>query len=163
MSTASIDTYGLEKTVPLNEAERGLWFAWKRAHETIRARVAKDVRAATGLSDADVTILIHVADADAHADDSRRQNALTARLGWDRARVPHQFSRMEARGLVQRRKVDDGVEVQLTTTGQGIVDVVKPIHAAAVRQHLIDPFNPEQLAHLREALDRIAKPGVGPV
>ena len=157
MSTASIDTYGLEGTVPLNEAERGLWFAWKRAHETIRARVAEDVRAATGLSDADVTILIHVAD----ADDSLRQNSLTARLGWDRARVSHQISRMEARGLVQRRKVDNGVEVQLTTTGQGIVDVVKPIHAAAVRQHLINPFTPEQVAHLREALDRISKPGVG--
>lgn len=156
MSTALSDSTRPDITATLSETERSLWFAWKRAHEVIRTRVAEDVHAATGLSDADVAILIHTADAAGPL----RQNLLTTRLGWDRTRVSHHVSRMEARGLVQRQKLGDGVEVRLTATGQRVVDDVQPIHALAVRQHLIEPFTPEQVAHLREALDRISEPGI---
>lgn len=147
----------------LTEVERGLWFAWKRAHEVLRVRVSEEVRAATGLSDPDVAILIHAADVDGGI----RQNQLATVLGWDRTRLSHQLSRMEGRALVRRTKIATGVEVGLTDAGRAVVDVVRPIHAAAVRRHLIKPFTPTQLDHLREALERISDPassaGAGPV
>lgn len=138
----------------LTESERGLWFAWKRAHEVLRARVAEEVRAATGLSDPDVAILIHTADIEG----GMRQNQLATILGWDRTRLSHQLSRMEERTLVKRTKVATGVEVHLTDAGRAVLDVVRPIHAAAVRRHLIEPFTPVQLGHLREALEHISDP-----
>ena len=139
----------------LTEAERGLWFAWKRAHEVLRARVSDEVRAATGLSDPDVAILIHAAEVDGPV----RQNHLATLLGWDRTRLSHQLSRMESRDLVHRTKLAAGVEVRVTTAGLAVVDVVRPIHAAAVRRHLIEPFTPSQVDNLREALERISIPG----
>lgn len=138
----------------LSEDERALWFAWKRAHEVLRARVSDEVRAATGLSDPDVAILIHAADGDGPV----RQNHLATLLGWDRTRLSHQLSRMETRELVRRTKVAAGVEVHLTAAGRAVVDIVRPIHAAAVRRHLIEPFTPSQVEHLREALERISAP-----
>jgi DNA-binding MarR family transcriptional regulator len=138
----------------LSESERSLWFAWKRAHEVIRTRVADEIRVATGLSDPDVAILIQVDDADGLL----RQSELVAKLGWDRTRLSHHLSRMEERGLVSRQKRGAGVEVALTSAGHDMVRQVQPIHATAVRQHLIEPFTPEQVSNLREALARISAP-----
>lgn len=152
MSTARERDSADETSSPLDDNERSLWFAWKHAHEVVRTRVAEGVTAATGLSDPDVAILIRVADAGG----SLRQNQLAARMGWDRTRLSHQISRMEIRGLVVRRKLDNGMEISLSRTGQDMVDLAQPIHAAAVRQHLIDPFTPAQIAQLREALRRIS-------
>ena len=63
---------------------------------------------------------------------------------------------MEKRGLVARDPRDNGVEVDLTLAGRDVVSAVRPIHAAAVRQHLIEPFTSEQGDHLREALEHIS-------
>ncbi|MDJ0396443.1 MarR family winged helix-turn-helix transcriptional regulator [Rhodococcus sp. G-MC3] len=141
----------------LDGAERSLWFAWKRAHEVIRARVSAEVHTATGLSDPDVAILIHVADAG-----PVRQSHLAKRLGWDRTRLSHHVSRMETRGLVTREKVGGAVEVSLTDAGSDVVRIAKPIHAAAVREHLITPFTPHQIDNLRQALERISRPEASP-
>lgn len=138
----------------LTDGERSLWFAWKRAHEVIRTRIAEEVRAATGLSEPDVAILIQIN----VAGGSIRQNELVARLGWDRTRLSHHLSRMEKRGLASRNRRDNRIEVDLTISGRGLVSAVQPIHAAAVRQHLIEPFTSEQGDHLREALERISAP-----
>ncbi|MCZ2404843.1 winged helix-turn-helix transcriptional regulator [Paenarthrobacter sp. Z7-10] len=142
----------------LSDAERRLWFAWKRAHEVLRARVSDEVRAATGLSDPDVAILIHAADVDGPV----RQNHLATLLGWDRTRLSHHLSRMEKRGFVERTKVTGGVEVRLTDAGLAVVAIVRPIHAAAVRRHLIEPFTTVQVNNLRVALERISTAGGAP-
>ena len=154
MSTGASDSSVLASSPLLDEAERSLWFAWKRAHEVIRMRMAEEVHAATGLSDADIAILIHVTDAAGPV----RQSHLGTRLGWDRTRLSHHVSRMETRGLVQRRKREDGVDIHLTAAGRDAVDIAEPIHTAAVRRHLINPFTTEQVDHLRDALERIQNP-----
>ena len=40
--------------------ESSLWFAWKRAHELVRAAVIEEVTATTGLSDPDIGILLRL-------------------------------------------------------------------------------------------------------
>lgn len=157
MSTTEVGETVRRSPAALDEDERSLWFAWKRAHEVIRARMSEAVRSATGLSDADVAILVHVADCDGQV----RQSSLAARLGWDRTRLSHQISRMVSRGLVARDKSDSGVEVDLTDAGRDALGIVQPIHAEAVREHLIAPFTAGQVEHLRAALDRISAPRSG--
>ncbi|GGF34476.1 MarR family winged helix-turn-helix transcriptional regulator [Subtercola lobariae] len=139
----------------LSDDERQLYFAFKRAQEMLRARISDDVRAATGLSDPDVAVLIHAAEVDGGV----RQSELASLLGWDRTRLSHHLSRMQSRGLIERTKVGSAVEVSLTEAGLAVIDVVRPIHAAAVRRHLIEPFTPSQVVYLREALERISEPG----
>lgn len=139
-------------TDPLTSEERELWFAWKRAHEVVRTRIADDVTAATGLSDPDVAILIRLDESGG----TLRQNRLAAWLGWDRTRLSHQLTRMESRGLLTRRKLVNGVDINLTTEGRAAVARARPVHAKAVRQHLLDPISGTTNASFLETLVRLA-------
>lgn len=139
---------------PLTPEERDLWLVWKRAHEAVRVAINADLARETGLSDADVAILIRI---DA-AGGSLRQSRLAAELGWDRSRLSHQVSRMEARALLSRKTVTSGVEVSLLPDGQEAVDGARPIHAAAVRRHLFGPMG-DDLPTVRAALAALAGEG----
>ncbi len=139
----------------LNAEETALWHAWKLAADTVRARIAEDINAAVGLSDADFAVLTRIAEI---GGGRMRQNALAESIGWHRSRLSHQLSRMEQRGLLTRHTVDGGVEVQLTDTGQDRVRLARPVHAEAVRRHLMDHFNTAQRQQLRHILAALTVP-----
>ena len=130
----------------LTPDEAALWHDWKRACETVRARIGEEITAATGLSDPDYGVLTRVDDAGG----ALRQNVLAASMGWHRSRLSHHLSRMEGRGLVTRRAVGAGVEVLATDAGRAEVGRARPVHAAAVRRHLVEPLSVSP--SLREAL-----------
>lgn len=147
-------------TEPLDAEEMALWHAWKLAADTIRARIAADITAAVGLSDADFGVLTRVAEL---GGGRMRQNALAESMGWHRSRLSHQLTRMEERGLLTRHGVDGGVEVRLTDAGRDRAESARPVHAAAVRRHLIGRLRPSQLRQLHDALDTLtAQPADGP-
>ncbi|MER7837768.1 MarR family winged helix-turn-helix transcriptional regulator [Streptomyces sp. NPDC096040] len=137
----------------LNDAEMELWHLWKQAAEAIRARVADDVSAATGLSDPDFGVLTRVAEL-GHG--LLRQNELASSMGWHRSRLSHHLTRMEQRALVTRRPTEGGVEVLITDQGRAAVAKARPLHAAAVRRHLLDQVPRESLSALRDVLARLA-------
>jgi DNA-binding MarR family transcriptional regulator len=144
----------------LDAEEMSLWHAWKLAADTVRARIAADITAAVGLSDADFGVLTRVAEL---GGERMRQNTLAESLGWHRSRLSHQVTRMEQRGLLTRHAVDGGVEIRLTDTGRDRAEAARPVHAAAVRRHLIDRLGPMQRQQLRHALDTLtAQPADGP-
>lgn len=132
-------------------AELELWFAWKHAHELVRAQVAEDIAVATGLSDPDFGILIRIDDAGG----ALRQNRLASSMGWDRSRLSHQLSRMETRGLLTRRRVAGGVEAVISDAGRAAASAARPVHAAAVHRHLVEPLSTAQLDELRLMLGRL--------
>jgi DNA-binding MarR family transcriptional regulator len=136
---------------PLTPEEREVWYAWKRAHEAVRTRIIADITRDTGLSDADIAVLIRI---DA-AGGSLRQNRLAAELGWDRTRLSHHVTRMEVRALLKRKKAGSGVEVLLCPDGQNAVDAAHPIHAAAVRWHLFNPLGAD-LPTVHAALEALS-------
>jgi len=150
------DAEGLDTKVGAQLArespESGLWFAWKRAHELVRAAVIEKVTAATGLSDPDTGILLRLD----VAGGSLRQSEIAAALGWDRTRLSHQLTRMEGRGLLARRRASSGVWVDISDAGKEAVTAVLPVHAAAVRRHLVEPLTPGQSAMLREILELLS-------
>lgn len=133
--------------------ERSLWFAWKRAHDVVRLAVIEEVTAATGLSEPDIAVLLRLDEAGG----TLRQNRLGAALGWDRSRLSHQLTRMESRDMVSRRSVDGGVEVEMTKPGRDAIDAATPIHADAVRRHLLEPLGAGAIADFHAALGRLAR------
>jgi len=144
---------------PLTGDEAALWTAWKQASEGVRARVAADILAATGLSDPDFGVLTRVVEIGRGA---LRQSELTQSLGWHRSRVSHQLTRMEQRGLITRRALPEGgVEIRVTDTGRARVAEARPVHAAAVREHLLRPLEPAQRKALRVTLARLNQEATG--
>jgi DNA-binding MarR family transcriptional regulator len=114
--------------------------------------IARDLRADSGLSEADYDVLSTLSEAD---NDQWRANELATRLLWSTSRLAHQVGRMERRGLVRRTRVDGdarGAVVSLTAAGGGTLDAAAPAHVESVRQHLIDLLTPAEV----RALDRIA-------
>jgi DNA-binding MarR family transcriptional regulator len=140
----------------LSDDDARLWHAWKTATERVEARVAADIAAATGLSVADFAILTRLSELGGGA---LRQNELAVALGWHRSRLSHQLSRMERKGLLERVPHDSGVEVRLSDRGAGQVALARPVHAAAVRAHLIDPIPATEAARLRVVLEVLGADG----
>jgi len=138
---------------PLTEQERRLWHAWKTATDTVRQRVADDIKAGCGLSDQDFGIVTRLVEL---GSGELRQNDLAASLQWDRTRLSHQLTRMENRGLVSRSAADGGVIVRITDEGARLVRVARPIHADAVRKHLLKRAEGIDHVALVQVLERLA-------
>ncbi|GAA4796855.1 MarR family winged helix-turn-helix transcriptional regulator [Actinomycetospora chlora] len=126
--------------MPLDADELALWHAFKRAGEAVRAAIGEEITRATGLSDPEFGIVTRLDDAGGRM----RQQELAASMGWHRSRLSHQLTRMTDRGLVDRTGVGSGVDVVLTHAGRVAARRARPVHAAAVRRHL--------LAHLPDGL-----------
>jgi DNA-binding MarR family transcriptional regulator len=137
----------------LTDDEMRLWHAWKRAAETVRARIADEISTATGLSDPDFGILTRLVEL---GDGTLRQNELAASMGWHRSRLSHQLTRMEQRGLLSRRPAGDGVEVRVTPSGRDAATTARPIHAAAVRRYLSGLLPADQLHRFTTVFERLA-------
>lgn len=121
----------------LSELELERWQAWKAATETIAGRVRAEVRAATGLSPADLTVLLAI---DAHARQGLvRQRTLCDATGWTQSRMSNHISRMEHRELVEREIDLESPELHLRTTdkGRALLERAAPAEARAVREHLL--------------------------
>ena len=139
-------------TPMLDDGERALWHAFKRAGEVVRGAVAEEITRATGLSDPDFGILTRLDDAGG----SLRQNELAASMGWHRSRLSHQLTRMATRDLVTRSDVVGGVEIGLTAAGRDQATAARPVHAAAVRAHLLDRIPDDGRARLADLLAALA-------
>jgi DNA-binding MarR family transcriptional regulator len=139
----------------LTTAELELWHAWKRAAENVRALVAADITAATGLSDPDFGVLTRVVEI---GGGRMRQAQLAESMGYHRSRLSHHLSRMEERGLVTREAASPGggVDVVATASGTAAATAARPVHAAAVRQHLLAPLADCDREAVRSALERLA-------
>ncbi|MGW4109839.1 MarR family winged helix-turn-helix transcriptional regulator [Actinosynnema sp. NPDC004786] len=135
-----------------------LWLVWKRAYETVRAAVVADVTAASGLSEAELSVLVCLHESGGVL----RQNALAAALGWDRTRLSHLLTRMEKRDYVARDKVANGVEVTLRPTGRRTVDASVPALDAATRRHLVDRLDPRDAKALKDIVGRLVSGGGNP-
>jgi DNA-binding MarR family transcriptional regulator len=145
---------GLDK----NESE--LWDAWKGAAEKVRGKVrgkvAADITAKTGLSDPDFGVLTRLVEL---GDGKLRQSDLARSMGWHRSRLSHHLTRMEQRELLRRRdSPDGGVEVEVTSAGRSAAVAARPVHAAAVRRHLIEPLSGRERDSLRAILDHLSDP-----
>ncbi len=139
----------------LDDGETALWHAFKRAGEDVRARIAEEITRETGLSDPDFGLLTRIEDAGGRL----RQNELAASVHWHRSRLSHQLTRMTGRGLVERDPAEPGVDVLITARGRELVTRARPVHAAAVRRHLLAAVAPADRDATTAWLIRLAAGG----
>ena len=67
------------------------------------SRVGRDIAEATGLSGPDFGVLSRLVDLGQGA---MRQQVLAESMGWDKSRLSHQLTRMQEKGLVERRDAE---------------------------------------------------------
>jgi DNA-binding MarR family transcriptional regulator len=146
MSTITLG--GVEQTRWLTPSEDRAWRAWLAMAERLRAQIARDLLADSGLSDPDYMVLVHLSEAEGRR---VRMNDLAARLNWSKSRLSHQLARMQARGLVQREECPSDARGAFAVLGAGglaEIERAAPRHVASVRRHLIDVLDAEQLSQL---------------
>jgi DNA-binding MarR family transcriptional regulator len=128
-------------TERLSPEEFEVWHAWKVSADHIRQRIARDITAATGLSDPDYAVLSRLADL---GGGQLRQQDLADSVGWDKSRLSHHLTRMQQRELVERLPAGAAITVRLTPAGRAVLAEAVPVHAAAVRHHLLNRLTPDQ-------------------
>jgi DNA-binding MarR family transcriptional regulator len=134
----------------LDDEEHLAWRAWVDLNAQLSARLNRELQAASGLSLSDYEILVALTDADV-PDRSLRMFELGERLQWEKSRVSKQVSRMETRGLVERRHCADdrrGAFVDLTEAGMAAISAAAPGHVALVRELFFDGLSGEQVRSL---------------
>jgi DNA-binding MarR family transcriptional regulator len=121
---------------PLDADEVATWRGFLRWSERVTAAVSRALNEKAGLSHADYSILIRLADAGG----TLPRQALEQSLAWSTSRLSHQLRRMETKNLVRRSETGSGrlVDVELTSTGRDFIDIADRVHAAAVRSALLD-------------------------
>ncbi|MEV5721964.1 MarR family winged helix-turn-helix transcriptional regulator [Amycolatopsis mediterranei] len=140
----------------LSEDEARLWHAWKRASDTVRARIGDDLATATGLSDPEFGILTRLEDLGRGV---LRQSELATSMGWHRSRLSHQLTRMEQRGLVTRDSASGtGVTVSITDAGRTMIATARPVHAQSVKRHLLAQVPTDELARMTAILEALTAP-----
>jgi DNA-binding MarR family transcriptional regulator len=136
----------------LNDGELAVWHAVKSLGNTVVRRIGVDITAATGLSGADYGVISRLADL---GDGRLGQQALTESMQLTKGAMSHQLTRMAERGLITRVKGPAGVTVVLTAYGRDQLDRARPVHAAAVRAHLIGRLSAEERAVLLRVAGRL--------
>jgi DNA-binding MarR family transcriptional regulator len=87
-----------------------------------------------------------------------RARELGQELAWEKSRVSHQVSRMEKRGLVERRECDTdarGTWIGITPDGRRAVLGVAREHAATMRSHFFDVVSASELDAIKVASERV--------
>jgi DNA-binding MarR family transcriptional regulator len=128
---------------PLSPHELRVWHAFRFMHEDVLGRVGRDIAQTTGLSGPEFGVLSRLA---AIGKGEMRQQALARVMAWDKSRLSHQLTRMQERGLIERRRADEKtVLVAITKLGREKLDAARPIHAASVRRNLLSRLTLEQI------------------
>ena len=132
----------------LSRDEQAVWRAHLVATSMLAARLADELEAATGLTNADYELLVQLSESEGRR---LRMSALANRSLASKSRMSHAVSRFEARGWVRREQCDDdrrGAWAVLTDEGFAVLEAAAPIHVENVRRHLFDPLTEDQIAEL---------------
>ncbi|WP_052405478.1 MarR family winged helix-turn-helix transcriptional regulator [Demequina mangrovi] len=129
-----------------------LWRAVTLMGRRLVAGLEQRLQAAVGISVPDLDILMAL---DAAPDGRLRAGSLGEMLGWEKSRISHHVTRMEARGLVRRVTCDEdlrGTWVETDAAGRTALAQALPIFSEHLQHGLVDVL-PEDEA---EALGRAA-------
>lgn len=129
----------------LNEQETVFWRGFIETTNRVLAQVEAALKADTGIGFDDYEVLVHLSE----ADHSRlRMTELSDCLLHSRSRLTQRIDRMAKRGLVRRERCpgdERGTYAVMTDQGLALIQKAAPDHVRAVRQHLIDRLDGEQI------------------
>lgn len=121
------------------------------------AALERDLQRATGLTIFEYMVLTNLSEADQL---TLPMSELARRANSSLSRLSHVVSRLVDNGWVHKRScpTDRRVsEVTLTKPGHAVLVKAAPHHVASVRERVIEPLSPAQLADLGRAAELIAE------
>jgi DNA-binding MarR family transcriptional regulator len=134
------------------------WQVW-RSFYTMRRQLDRalenQLQADAGISSADYEILLAVFES---PDKRLRSRDLAGLIGWEKSRISHQVSRMEARGLVKRTECEDdlrGTWVGITAEGRRTTLGAMRKHRQIIREIFFDVLEEQELGALLTVSDKV--------
>lgn len=139
----------------LDDRQQHLWQSYLHMNQDLFAFLDQELARESGLSGADYKVLHPLSQA---TDGLLRARDLGLEIGWDRSRLSHHLSRMEARGVVVREECAEdarGLMVRLTKAGRRAIEAAAPAHAEAVQRYFFDFVSKDELDTMTAVFDRI--------
>ena len=135
----------------LDARELQVWMALAQLMVKLPVAVESQVQRASGLSLFEYFVLAHLSDAPRH---QVRLSELAALSHGSLSRLSHVVTRMEKRGLVERRPSEDdarSTDAVLTDAGMAALVAAAPGHVRRVRELVLDALDPDDLDRFRDA------------
>jgi len=145
----------MAETTTVTEEEWDAWRSFISMRRQLELALERQLQRDADISGSDYSVLISLFEAE---NKQLRARELGAVLAWEKSRVSHQVSRMEKRGLVERRECDTdarGTWIELTPAGSRAVLGAMREHASTLRDYFFDVLKPEELAAIKAASDRV--------
>ncbi|MBW9054637.1 MarR family winged helix-turn-helix transcriptional regulator [Rhizobium mesosinicum] len=117
----------------LNKDELALWQALKKISATTASVMRGEI--GPGVSGADFSVLSRIEELGEQGL-VLSQSELLKSLGWDKSRLSHQLTRMQERGLIERRRNGREAEVVLREAGSALLASARPKQVAIVQNYL---------------------------
>ena len=139
----------------LDDDEIHAWVRLIAVVELLPGVLDSQLRRDSGLTHYEYFVLAMLSEAQ---DRTLRMTALASRTNATLPRLSHVVSRMEQRGLVERRPSPQdrrASDVRLTGAGWDVLVGAAPGHVATVREHVVDPLSRAQLHELSAIADAI--------
>ena len=139
----------------VSASEWGVWRDFLAMQRQLDRELERQLQRDAGLSGSDYAVLITLREA---PDRRLRGRDLGELLAWEKSRVSHQVSRMEARGLVERQECpEDGRGNWIVITPEGSRTVLRAMrdHGTTLRKYFLDVVKPEELEMLQALSKRV--------
>jgi len=146
----------------ISEEEWDVWRSFYAMRRQLDHALERQLQADGDISRPEFEILLAIFESESK---QLRARDLVTAVGWEKSRISHQVTRMERRGLVERRECDSdarGRWVGLTHDGRRAVLGSMRDHAATIRRYFFDVLSPDELRAIgtasKSVLDAIEPP-----
>lgn len=132
------------------------WRAFLEAHARVLEQLEAELQEREDLPLTWYDVLVQLSEAE---DRRLRMQQLAERVLLSKSGLTRLVDRMERAGLVVRRPCDDdrrGTFAELTDAGMARLRATAPEHLRGVREHFADLVEDDEVAVLRDVLERIA-------
>ena len=144
-----------EKSTAVDPAEWDAWKSFISMRQHLDTALERQLQRDAEISTAEYAVLMSLFESPAK---QLRAGELGRALAWEKSRVSHQVSRMEKRGLVERRTCDSdarGTWIGITPEGSRAALRATREHGHTLRSLFFDLVSPDELATLRAVFDRV--------
>jgi DNA-binding MarR family transcriptional regulator len=141
----------------LDAGEQRTWRAYLNAHRLLLDAVDAQLRRDSGMPHAYYEILVRLSEEEARA---LRMTELAEATRMSASRLSHAITRLEGHGWVRRQDCPTdrrGQVAVLTDEGFAALAEAAPGHVEAVRGALFDALDAEQIRHLGEISETLAR------
>lgn len=132
------------------------WRAYLDGSARLTEALGRALDADAGLSLPEYEVMVRLSEVPGRV---LRMSALADSLAHSRSRLTHTVARMEKAGLVERQTCaadGRGVNCRLTDVGYARLEAAAPGHVTAVRAHLVDVLDDDQLRALGDAMSAVS-------